>query len=255
MKYKALFVDVDDTLVIHGLDSLPSQKVTEAITRARENGIHVGLATSRPLHAVKHIIEHLHLTGLSVISGGTQIYDATNGNIIHEVLLPKPAIPDVLMIAKEASLKVGMFDGFRDHLIREFVLPESARVIAMYLPEVDLGSVETIEDKLRTIEKTALHRMLSWDKRYSWIDITSIDATKRHGIEHVAALLGLKTEEIVGIGDGYNDVPLFEAVGLKVAMGNAVPELKEKADFTAPPVTEDGLAIIVEKLFTTPDHS
>ena len=49
------------------------------------------------------------------------------------------------------------------------------------------------------------------------------------------------------MGDGYNDFPLLMASGLKIAMGNAVPELKEIADFVAPTVEEDGVAVIIEK--------
>ena len=42
-------------------------------------------------------------------------------------------------------------------------------------------------------------------------------------------------------GDGPNDMEIFDYVGLKIAMGNAVPELKEKADFVTKTVEEDGI--------------
>lgn len=245
MKYKALFVDVDDTLVLHGIDSLPSKKVIDAITKARESGLHVGLATSRPLHAVQRVIDHLHLTGLHVISGGTQMYDASSKKIIKEVMLPTSAIPDVLSIAQEQALKVGIFDGSKDKVLSDYTAFVDTHVIAMYLPEVNLLIAESVEKKLQTIKHVALHRMLSWDKQWGWFDITHEKATKQYGIEHVAALLGLQTGDIVGVGDGYNDIPLFQAVGLKVAMGNAVTELKEKADLIVPTVSEDGLAFAI----------
>ena len=44
-------------------------------------------------------------------------------------------------------------------------------------------------------------------------------------------------------GDGPNDMEIFDYVGLKIAMGNAVPELKEKADFVTKTVEEDGIFI------------
>lgn len=53
---------------------------------------------------------------------------------------------------------------------------------------------------------------------------------------------------MIGIGDGANDIHLFNAVGLKVAMGNAVPSLKEKADIVIGHVTDDGLAQYFEDL-------
>ncbi len=49
-------------------------------------------------------------------------------------------------------------------------------------------------------------------------------------------------------GDGLNDLQMIEYVGTGVAMGNAVPELKEIADFVTKPVDEDGIAYAVKEL-------
>lgn len=72
-------------------------------------------------------------------------------------------------------------------------------------------------------------------------------AIKQHGILEVAEMLGISTHEIIGVGDGYNDFPLLMACGLKVAMGNAVSDLKEIADYIAPTVEEDGVADVIEE--------
>ncbi len=53
--------------------------------------------------------------------------------------------------------------------------------------------------------------------------------------------------EIIGVGDSYNDFPLLMACGLKVAMGNAAPELKEIADYIAPTVEEDGVVDVIKR--------
>ena len=83
------------------------------------------------------------------------------------------------------------------------------------------------------------------------IHVTGSEASKLHGIVEVARILNIKTEEIIGVGDGYNDFPLLLACGLKVAMGNAIPELKAIADFIAPTVEEDGVAVVLEKFVLT----
>ena len=49
------------------------------------------------------------------------------------------------------------------------------------------------------------------------------------------------------VGDGNNDLPLFELAGWKVAMGNGADVLKEAADWIAPSVDEDGLAVAIER--------
>lgn len=54
---------------------------------------------------------------------------------------------------------------------------------------------------------------------------------------------------MIGVGDGYNDYPMLEACGLKVAMGNAVDELKVIADIVAPSIEQDGLAKVIEDYY------
>ena len=61
-------------------------------------------------------------------------------------------------------------------------------------------------------------------------------------------LAGLTNEPILAIGDGENDIALFELIenGVRVAMGNACDALKERADWIAPPVEEDGFAVAMQ---------
>ena len=67
------------------------------------------------------------------------------------------------------------------------------------------------------------------------------------GAASIAKKLGISRKEIIACGDGYNDYPLLMAAGLKVAMGNAISDLKEIADYIAPPVQKDGVADVIEK--------
>ena len=62
-----------------------------------------------------------------------------------------------------------------------------------------------------------------------------------------AELNGIETSQIIAAGDSYNDIPLLEACGLRIAMGNAVPELKALADYVAPSVDQDGLATAIDE--------
>ena len=54
--------------------------------------------------------------------------------------------------------------------------------------------------------------------------------------------------EVVAIGDGHNDVAMFERSGLSIAMGNASPEVQRAADFVTASNDEDGFAQAIERL-------
>lgn len=71
--------------------------------------------------------------------------------------------------------------------------------------------------------------------------------TKAYGISLLAKDLGLKQEEIMAIGDEENDLPMIEYAGLGVAMENAVPFVKEAANYVTSSNVEHGVAKVIEK--------
>jgi HAD superfamily hydrolase (TIGR01484 family) len=249
MKYKALFLDVDGTTVVHGINSIPTTRVTEAIAACARKGVTVCLATSRPLRTALPVIEHLSLTGYCVISSGSQIYDPLQKTMIKEHLFPRDAIDTILTLANEHHAVVKVYDGIRDLTVGETRIPP--KVMGMYFPELTADQLQTFTKALSGIKGISLHRMEAWNATFECLDIVSEHASKLHGVVDVAKLMHLSTHEIIGVGDGYNDFPLLMACGLKIAMGNAVPELKAIADFVAPTVDEDGVATVIEKFILT----
>ena len=61
-------------------------------------------------------------------------------------------------------------------------------------------------------------------------------------------LLKIDPQRVLAIGDNDNDIPLLQAVGYGVAMGNATPGAKAVAKWVAPSIAEDGAAVALEKL-------
>ena len=244
MKYKAIILDLDDTTVVHGKDSLPTPRVAQAIANAQKK-IHVCVATARPLTEAKPIFDHLALSGPCVITNGTQIYDPIKKEIIYEVTLPNDILPKIFALCQRYTLAPLVHDGTKDVRYRQNKPPGKA--LSVYIPEIEQEDIDFFVKVFSVDERIQVQKLIAWDKRYMSLDIMSSEASKLHGILEVARILGITTEEIIGVGDGYNDFPLLMACGLKIAMGNAVPELKEIADFVAPTVYEDGVATVIEK--------
>lgn len=244
MKYKAIFLDLDGTTIPYAIDSLPSVRVSNAIHLAK-NKIHVCLATGRPLYKAKYIIDHLELSGLCVASGGTQIYDPVTKKIIKEITLSKDALHQIISVGKQYPFEFGIFNGYENLSIEK--VTDKDVVLGVYFPDVPPANVDELEHKLKLIPYVSVHKMPSWNKEYVALDVVDIHATKLHGIMTVQKILHIKKNEIIGVGDSYNDFPLLMASGLKIAMGNAIDELKSIADFIAPSVDDDGVAVVIEK--------
>ena len=63
----------------------------------------------------------------------------------------------------------------------------------------------------------------------------------------LAQMVKVNAVDMMAAGDSYNDLPLLRLCGFGIAMGDAPDELKAIADFVAPPVDEDGLAVAMEE--------
>ena len=244
MKYKALMIDIDGTLVPSSRSGKPSKKVIDAITKACQL-IHVGVATSRPYFLVKDIVENLKLTGPSIINGGAQIYDTTTHQVLWERQIDLKDLEKIIEIFKNHKLGFIIQEGGDDIEYYEGYKPKAP--MQVYAPALDEALAEEIVDQIAQIPTIAVHKGISWIKGKYDVVASDSYATKQHGIFKVAKLLNIKTHEIIGMGDGYNDFPLLMAFGLKVAMGNAVEDLKEIADYVAPPVDQDGVADVIER--------
>jgi 5-amino-6-(5-phospho-D-ribitylamino)uracil phosphatase len=77
-------------------------------------------------------------------------------------------------------------------------------------------------------------------------------ASKAAGVQVLAQKLGCTLDDVVAIGDGYNDLPLLEAAGVGVAMGNASDEVKARADVVVNGHDEDGVAEAIERFVLQP---
>ncbi|MDP3940732.1 MAG: HAD family hydrolase [bacterium] len=244
MKYKALIIDVDGTLVPNHPDGLPSKRVQDAIKQANKK-IHIGLASGRPLFRLSHIFDLLSLSGPSILCGGSQVYDTTTKKIVWEQIMTKQDIAAVGKIIWRRGINLEIDSEETTNIITPDTIPEKG--LSLFVVKLSDQVADSLIDELSEISTIAVHKVTDWTKGYVGLNITHAEASKQHGILEVSKILGITTEDIIGVGDGYNDFPLLMACGLKVAMGNAVADLKAIADYVVPPVENDGVADLIEK--------
>lgn len=88
-----------------------------------------------------------------------------------------------------------------------------------------------------------------------YLDITHPLANKGVALSELARLLAVPLAEVAVIGDGGNDVAMFERSGLSIAMGNASPEVQQAADCVTDSNREDGFANAIERFILGGDRS
>ncbi len=246
MKYKAIILDVDGTLVTYDYNALPSQKVQEFINKALEH-VAVCIATGRSFAFVEPILHSLGITyGLAIVNNGAQVIDIETKKSYYNQPLQSTDIQTIISILAEEKISFFMNAGKEDFRYQGNYLPPA--VFNIYSRDLfSQKKIRRVIKKLRKYPKISILETTHSEPGLGGFVITHALATKQQGIWEAAKLLDLKPDEMVGVGDGYNDFPLLRACGLKVAMGNANDDLKEIADYVAPSVENDGVAHVIEK--------
>lgn len=245
MKYKAVFIDVDGTLIKNYSDDLPSPRVTQAIAKAREKGVHVGIVTGRWIKYLHPILDHLQLEGPSVITNGTQVIDSVTKEILWDQALLQEDIEKCIAITKNYAKRIKITEDGEDIDITEKSIWENP--LGIYIESLPENEADELINELKHIATISPIKFIGYKPHQSDVWISHVSATKQHGLVKAAEILDISRDEIIGIGDAYNDFSLMMASGLKVAMGNAIEDLKAIADYVAPTVEEDGVADVIEK--------
>jgi len=79
------------------------------------------------------------------------------------------------------------------------------------------------------------------------LDITNKDASKGNGVKKMAEVLGISKEDIIAVGNYYNDIDMFKEAKIGIAMDNSPEEVKMNADFITKSNEEEGIVCVIKK--------
>lgn len=245
MKISALIFDLDGTAIPNSPDGYPSPAVLEAV-RSVQNKILVACATGREIIIAKDIIRAFQLTSPCIIAGGSQVIDPLTFQPVWQRVLSVDQIKRICEVCKEVPQNLAAYaDNGPGKPPAQYDYFFEKPII--YMENIPLEEAPQILVRLKTIEGIAVGAVPAWTPGNVDIHITNIEATKKHALQEWAKIEGVDLAEIMVVGDGGNDIPLFELAGFSVAMGNARDEVKAHADWVAPSVDEDGLAEAISR--------
>ena len=238
----AAALDLDGTVI--GPNENISPAVHEAIVRLAER-IHVFIATGREPADVLRYANELGLTAPQLCDGGANILDPVQGVSTWTAPLgPVNAEAVVTRLREMGSAFVATHAGGTARTFDDVPDWDLIRVSALDLDEdtADALATEFRRNKNMYVIKAVLPYNGLWA-----VDFTLAGVDKASGIARVGQTLGVNPANMVAVGDSYNDLPMLEACGFSVAMGNAPPEVKDAAEFVAPSVAEDGLSVAIKE--------
>lgn len=252
MKTKAIIFDIDGTVIDSPGQKVSSERMNQAL-RSTEDEYYMSAATGRVWTFAEPVLKSLGLEDPCIISAGTQICNPQTGEIIWETTIDTLALQAVIDIIQQyPDFKILYNDNDENTYLHGGINPlELSITEPVYFFEqifVPKEIAPEIVAKLSEIEGIAVTLVVAQREGFNDIHVTNRNATKEHAVAELLGIIGVDKANTIGIGDGHNDIHLFNAVGKKVAMGNAVIELKQIADEVIGSVKDDGLATFLEQL-------
>jgi Cof subfamily protein (haloacid dehalogenase superfamily) len=269
LPYRLLAFDYDGTAAVDG--QLPTQRVYDAVAAARAQGVIAVLATGRPYESAARYADALRLDAPVICFQGAMVRELRGEKrVLYVEPAPFDAMCEVMALAEERKLELNVYGenvmhvidrgrpagfyerwfGMRIKFARNYA--EICERFADGKPPLKglfIGPAETndaLRDELRARFGDRLAVVRSHDL---FVEVHSLDASKGHGLRFLADHYGIPQAETIAVGDSGNDASMIEWAGLGIAVANALPEVFAVADEVAPPVTEDGLAHVIERYF------
>lgn len=252
MKYKAIITDLDGTAVDSPVVKVASKRLAASVAQLEELGMKVCAATGRAHTFAKIMFESMNLSEPCIVSGGTRIVSPTTGEELWSCGLNTQQVSEIKKAVAGMPYRYLWNDSTEeDYLGGGWELGELSEETSLYFFEicfVPRPEVAAVVDALKAIDGVTATVVVAQREGTHDIHVTNSEATKEHAIYELEKIIQVDKSEMIGIGDGHNDLHLYNAVGYKVAMENAVPELKEVADRIIGNVKDEGLAQYFEEL-------
>jgi Cof subfamily protein (haloacid dehalogenase superfamily) len=261
-------IDVDGTL-LDGSHRLKTE-VKEAVCRLAASGLEVALATARGPQAVREIVQEFNFVPWMIcFSGGwigeLELPTLQPKNVRLDVRIPTSAARSILAEALNQGVEPNVFtpETWRVRRLTEEIAEET-RIVNLR-PEISdellsasaepskimlISRLQSAGQVLPRIEKSINSVCTVTFSKPNYLEVLPLGVNKAGAVATLSETLGISLKQVAAIGDGLNDREMLNSVGLPIAMGNAVDELKSKAKWIVGTNNEGGVAEAVERLLS-----
>lgn len=268
---KLIGIDLDGTLLNDKKELCNGAK--ETLNAAYEKGIYIVPITGRPFIGVPQCIRDIEKIEYIICSNGAQIMDSKGEKSIYSFSIPNEKC---LALMKELRALGCVFEPFADG--RCYTDPDTFKTYIDYFKgspvEEYITSTRFIVDSIDEVfsdgkkaadeffvscsdreKQKEVAKMLDslgglhyWFYDDKYIEITREGCDKGEALKTICKHLKVDIENTMAFGDGDNDLFFLEKAGVAIAMENAFPSVKEKADIIAKSNNENGVCDLIEHL-------
>lgn len=259
---RMIALDMDGTL-LHNHGTL-SKEGFDALSKLRERGIRVVIASGRPFYSIARILPDT-LFDYAACANGQYIYDAKGNLLSGKRDLNEMEIKELMRYLYQYPMVLSYSDGEQflhtcspAYRFIASILSTARRIyhklrgVPFYketitpLSRIHLTSTSKLcfaasPKTLRNfVQHVSPHKYSAFFVSPGWLEIQTVGVSKGEALKEIARMEGIDIAETAAIGDGENDIPMIQIAGTGVAMGNAMNSVKACADEIALPNSKDG---------------
>jgi hypothetical protein len=194
---------------------------------------------------------------------GALVKTSASAEVIYQKYLSQVYAREIITLAQENHLHVNVY--YNDQLYVEKISNEGKlyakrsrtpfQVVNNLLDLVRedpikvlvVGEEERLDQLAEKCRKQFQDAVYITKSEPFFLEFLNPMASKGKALRLLATHLNIDREQIIAIGDSYNDLDMFRNSGLSVAMGNARQEIKQAADYVTGTNNDDGVATVIEK--------
>lgn len=265
MNYKLLVLDIDGTLTNSKKEI--SAKTLEALLTIQEKGCKIVLASGRPTPGMVELAKQLKLDkyeGYMLSFNGAKVINCKTEEVVYQKVMPPSLIPLLQQEALTHQVGLVTYDKNRAVLgtkVDKYIEIETRiNNIGIIQPDNFCEFVDFDVNKcLMTGEPSHMEKVvIKLNEKYGdqlsiyrsepyFIEIMPQHIDKAYSLGKLLEHLKMTKEEMIAIGDGFNDLSMIKFAGLGVAMANAQEPVKEVANYITLSNDEDGIVHVIHK--------
>ncbi|MEK4343912.1 Cof-type HAD-IIB family hydrolase [Paenibacillus sp. FSL P4-0184] len=259
--YKLIAIDIDDTLINDDKEVTPATQT--ALEEAVAAGVVVTLATGRAYASAQAIARQTGLNVPIITYQGALVKNLLDEKVLYERYVPQDAVHKLFTYCVEHNLHLQTYIDDKlyaredNQKIKDYtdlnktpyyIEPDWEKLVPQRTPKMLIIDDPAFLDELAPILRELLGDSVHITKsKPQFLEIMHHEGTKGIALEFLANHFGCDLSETMAMGDSWNDHEMLEAAGLGVAMANAIPALKEIADFVTLSNNEDGVKYAIDK--------
>ena len=258
MGKKLLALDIDGTSVCDDYSMGETSK--RAIQLAQKKGCIVAFVSGRREMDMLTLKEDQWITDYQILNTGGKIIRCADKKILYDKRIPSEVCKKLISYCMENGLQIQWCNGLKWYVSkRTDATAEYAKEINLLPKVVDVFEKVDFQEKIESFmaakdwERVAAYidssifELTYTNSEPGSIDIIDRNITKWQGIEILANELGIAYEDIITVGNYYNDLDMLQRAAVGIAVGNAVEIVKNQADFV---MERDNNHDVVEEIVT-----